>query len=589
MTSTKIDYQKRKNKELFRQFETNAYIALSEAQNYIPVYKNYFELNETNYNNINLNHEWHLTKIQSSVNTTNCFKCVLSNDETTKTKNVFFKMAPLLDPYKYMSGKYNIRDSTLLSVPTFTSNTNIHPKIMDSNNSSYVDGFFSFLSNRLLEQGFVNGVEYYGSCLGIKNNFTCNIIDDIEYLATSEFFNANKGTLFDTQDYSHLLEFNVEDESVKKRQQPIMISDDLCLLDIEDLNKDLTTLDTFVPLDNNCLEEVEITIDTNVNATTIKSSSSCSSRTSHTNSDDSFVMSDDSDNEENKEGEEGVKETCTSDNSDNSDNDSANFEDVSSNSNYSEDEVLNATIPKFPVQMIAMEYCENTLDKLIYTNKLTNEEWFAILMQVVMTLIAYQQVYSMTHNDLHTNNVMFVPTDKKYLYYCYKDVHYKVPTFGRIFKLIDFGRAIYKFEDVLFCSDSFQAGGDASTQYNTEPFLCGKKARLDPNYSFDLCRLACSIFDYVISDMSEIKDLAMKEAFVRVIVEWCIDDNGINVLYKNNGAERYPEFKLYKMIARHVHKHTPQAQLERKEFSRFAVQKQDVKRGEPVMNIDLLC
>ena len=34
-----------------------------------------------------------------------------------------------------------------------------------------------------------------------------------------------------------------------------------------------------------------------------------------------------------------------------------------------------------------------------------------------------------------------------------------------------------------------------------------KKPRLEPNYSFDLCRLACSIFDYLVEDFDEIKDL----------------------------------------------------------------------------------
>jgi hypothetical protein len=42
------------------------------------------------------------------------------------------------------------------------------------------------------------------------------------------------------------------------------------------------------------------------------------------------------------------------------------------------------------------------------------------------------------------------------------------------------------------------------------------------------------------------------------------------MLYKNNGADRYPDFKLYKMIARCVHNHTPQKQLERPEFKAFA-------------------
>jgi hypothetical protein len=78
------------------------------------------------------------------------------------------------------------------------------------------------------------------------------------------------------------------------------------------------------------------------------------------------------------------------------------------------------------------------------------------------------------------------------------------------------------------------------------------------------------------------------EPIVRLIVEWCIDDNGINVLYKNNGLERYPDFKLYKMIARCVHKHTPVAQLDRPEFSKFSIQKKNLPKGELIVNIDEL-
>ena len=102
---------------------------------------------------------------------------------------------------------------------------------------------------------------------------------------------------------------------------------------------------------------------------------------------------------------------------------------------------------------------------------------------------------------------MYNATKKKYLYYCYKKKHYKVPTYGRIFKIIDFGRSIYKYDQKVFCSDSFQPGADAATQYNTEPYFNEKKPRLEPNYSFDLCRLACSIFDFVVEDAATIPPL----------------------------------------------------------------------------------
>jgi len=88
--------------------------------------------------------------------------------------------------------------------------------------------------------------------------------------------------------------------------------------------------------------------------------------------------------------------------------------------------------------------------------------------------------------------------------------------------------------------------------------------------------LACSIFDYVVEDFSQIRDLKSCSSVSRLIVECCLDYKGINVLYKNNGEERYPDFKLYKMIARCVHKHTPQAQLKREEFKRFLVSKKDL-------------
>ena len=169
---------------------------------------------------------------------------------------------------------------------------------------------------------------------------------------------------------------------------------------------------------------------------------------------------------------------------------------------------------------------------------------------------------------------MYNTTTKKYIFYLYNKTYYKVPTFGKIFKIIDFGRSIYKYNGKLFCSDSFQNGEDAATQYNTEPYFNDKKARLEPNYSFDLCRLACSIFDYLIEDLSEIPNYIKTDPIKKLIYEWCLDDNGINILYKNNGADRYPDFKLYKMIARIVHQHTPQAQLERKEFKSFYIQKE---------------
>jgi len=607
-----INYEKRKNKELFKELETHEILSTDKLQNYSPIYNKFFALNETNYNNINLNHKWFISNIQKSIDEKNCFSCLLKNvDETqTKVKNVFFKMAPLLDPYKYMVGKYNVNDESLLNLPSFHSTTNVHPKIMDVNNSSYVDGFFSFLSSKLLNNNFIHGVDYYGSFLGIKNTFTFNVIDDLDYLIESDFFNKNKNHLFQIQDYSHLMTDNYD---AIQKLKPIQIHDDMqnnVLLNdnlFENLFEITEIKELLEETNDNISVLTEMNIDeisknfSNDHSTTIKTSSSCSSRTSHTSTSSSSKTNEDEDDHDDKadgedmlDEEDGNNDTNTSksfteEECEESDDDVSGG-DSSSRSSFCEEETLYASIPKFPIQLIAMEHCQDTFDNLILKSEnLSNDEWLSAFMQIIMILITYQKAYSFTHNDLHTSNIMYNTTDKKFLYYCFKKKYYKVPTFGRIFKIIDFGRSIYKFKNVLFCSDSFKNGGDAATQYNTEPYMNNNKPRLDPNYSFDLCRLACSIFDYLIDDMDEIKDLNQLDPFVRIVVEWCIDDNGINVLYKNNGGERYPDFKLYKMIARHVHNHTPVAQLERKEFMNYNIHKNKIKNLDQVMNIDEIC
>jgi hypothetical protein len=91
-----------------------------------------------------------------------------------------------------------------------------------------------------------------------------------------------------------------------------------------------------------------------------------------------------------------------------------------------------------------------------------------------------------------------------------------------------------------------------------------------------------------VDDLQNIKVLEENNPVVKLVVEWCLDDNGLNVLYKNKGDERYPDFKLYKMIARFVHNHTPHAQLERDEFKKYLISKKNISKDNQVINIDEL-
>jgi len=247
----------------------------------------------------------------------------------------------------------------------------------------------------------------------------------------------------------------------------------------------------------------------------------------------------------------------------------------------SDTESLWAYLPKFPVQLICLEKCKGTADHLLETGNMNPDEITSFLMQVVMILITYQKAFHFTHNDLHTNNIMYNETQVQFLYYRFQKKVYRVPTYGRIYKIIDFGRAIYRYDGHIFCSDSFAPGGDAATQYNSEPYLEDRKPRLDPNFSFDLCRLGCSLFDFFIDDDEtpvEIRQTATR---------WCMDDNEKNVLYKRNGEERYPNFKLYKMIARTVHQHQPEEQLKFPLFDQFLMGAGSGIK-DPIMDLDAL-
>ena len=232
--------------------------------------------------------------------------------------------------------------------------------------------------------------------------------------------------------------------------------------------------------------------------------------------------------------------------------------------------VLN--INKIPAQVVVMEKCDNTLDSLLDTGNITIEQLESAVCQIIVILYVYQKLFDFTHNDLHTNNVMYVSTDIPFLKYKIMGKTYKIPTFGKIYKIIDFGRSIYKYNGTLLCSDSFSENGTAHTQYNFGPYLNSDKPPIEPNKSFDLCRLACSIFDFVCDDVNKIDEYRKSTPIYDLIFSWLYDDKGRNILYKSNGDDRYPGFKLYKMISRLVHKHIPKNQFSHKVFQKYLIE-----------------
>jgi len=584
-----IHYLKNDNTKLFLDFNNPKLLNVKLPLSYVPLYTKFFSLNDTNYNNINLNHRFNITDITEKFSE-NRYSCSINdstNNSKEKNKPVFFKLSPLFDPIKFMIGKYD-NNSDFLTLPDYKKKHK-HKKLDDQNNSSYVDSFFSYLTSKLLhEYKFIHGTDFYGSFLGIKNDYKVNIADDIEYLQDSSYFNDNNdisvNNITFSLDTTYLLQ-DSEKQSRTKKEKLNLTDDSITILNLSDIS-DLNEFDTV--FNNNdtkpsSSENLDLMFECK-NITKSKSSSSsetCSSRSSNTESDCKSNSQHSSTTSNNG--------SITSSHSSSS---YTSCESDSSSSSTDLEEQIIVNISEFPIQLIALEQCEETLDRYLSQNKFSDSEWDSMVIQVLMMLITYQNVFDLTHNDLHTNNIMYNTTDKVFITYRLNGKYYKVPTFGRIYKIIDYGRAIYKFRGKQLCSDSFHPKGDAATQYNFEPYYDPKKPILNPNKSFDLCRLGCSLFDFIVEELEEdnkistLKDIKnLPISIKKIILDWCHDDKDRNIIYKNNGDERYPEFKLYKMISRTVNKHTPHNVIKNAYFDKYIVSKKKVNMKK-MLDID---
>ena len=295
-------------------------------------------------------------------------------------------------------------------------------------------------------------------------------------------------------------------------------------------------------------------------------------------------------------------ETDESDHSDHSDDET--------DSDTSEDDLeYKVYLKNFPVQMSILEKCDGTMDALMEDEisdeatadmKDTKEQrWTAWMFQVIAGLATAQQSYEFIHNDLHTNNIMWCGTGETHLYYHLTggaggDRYYKVPTYGRIMKIIDFGRATFRPPVVggapIWIPDAYAPGGDADKQYNFGQYFDQSRPKLEPNKSFDLSRLAVAMLETLwptAPDPVDGKRVLTREPG-RITYEtvsplwnmlwiWLTDKHGKNILRDPAGEERYPNFDMYCAIARDVTNAVPSQQLTLPLFdSAFRCRRKDI-------------
>jgi hypothetical protein len=210
--------------------------------------------------------------------------------------------------------------------------------------------------------------------------------------------------------------------------------------------------------------------------------------------------------------------------------------------------------------------------------------WIAWLFQVIAALSFLQKAICLTHNDLHSNNIVWRSTKQKFLYY--RNHHgkiWRVPTFGKIFSIIDFGRSIFRLGSHLWISDDHWPNQDAGDQYNFGPFFDPTKPKICPNPSFDLCRLSVSLIDglfdekppkkkgvvSVISEEGSWKVHETSSPLYNLLWSWTVDDAGRTIYADKHGNDKYEGFDLYIRIAADVHNAVPKDQIHKPVFEQF--------------------
>jgi len=292
----------------------------------------------------------------------------------------------------------------------------------------------------------------------------------------------------------------------------------------------------------------------------------------------------------------------------------------SDESEESEEEIeYRAILKNYPVQITVLERCDGTMDDLMEDEisddatddmrETKEQRWTAWIFQVIAGLAAAQQHYDFVHNDLHTNNVMWSGTGETHLYYHVTgasggDRFYRVPTFGRIMKIIDFGRATFKppatsNDNRTWFPDAYAPSAVAGGQYNCGPYFEQGRPKVLPNKSFDLCRLAVAMLETLWPEPVEIVQPQRvltkepgrithetKSPLWNLMWMWLTDKHGKNMVRSPGGRERYPQFDLYCAIAKDVQNAIPAQQITLPLFdANFRCRRKDIPTDAPIWKL----
>jgi hypothetical protein len=530
-------------------------------------------------------------------------KAASTEPETCQT---FVKVVHLLDPIDMIKEKYTCPEHPLLPQSEKTWKETLL-KLHSHNNQAYVDNVANFVLSRFRELNLTpHCILYYGCATGISKSYQFNI--------SNEFYTYRQCRWFwkGMKSHSAKLVISKPDHDIES------------LPNYEEIYKEITTC----PFDDETMSqsdpgslEIELeplsTDELTVDSSDLDSVHSFTFDTIEERADNvkdmihinKLIVSSGQTTPDDKCSELGSDTESCSDESEGSNEEDNEDSGSDSDETVELDMDISLEMPNMPIIMIYQEAQEGVMDELLDEDELDGHErgsqgwearWLAWLFQVIAVLCFLQKAICFTHNDLHSNNIVWRTTKQKFLYYRNRQgTIWRVPTFGKMFSIIDFGRSIFRLGSHLWVSDDHWPNQDAGDQYNFGPFFDPTKPKHPPNPSFDLSRLAVSLIDGLfderppkkkgktVSVMSEEGSWKMYETnspLFNLLWSWTVDDKGHTIYEDKHGNDKYEGFDLYIRIAQDVHNAVPCQQIHRPMFEQFKW-KQKVDKAETIYSL----
>ena len=115
--------------------------------------------------------------------------------------------------------------------------------------------------------------------------------------------------------------------------------------------------------------------------------------------------------------------------------------------------------------LLVTEKADYDIDFLKKINTLDYNLFVSFVFQIFCAIITMNNIFGIKHNDLHLGNIMVKTTKKQFLYYKLHNIIFRVPTYGYIIKIIDWGRATYNFKDLRGKNSIFNCENECFGQY----------------------------------------------------------------------------------------------------------------------------